>query len=129
MSISEQEQQALKSIEDDLAGAGPELAAKLGIFERLASGEEMPSRERLRRPARAPAVRAPAARPPEPDSSPGSVRVAQILRRRVTWRLLWLVLTVALLALALTFSHGTRKNVCTVSWTAACRVAHASAPG
>ncbi|HET9968866.1 MAG TPA: hypothetical protein VFQ68_11575 [Streptosporangiaceae bacterium] len=129
MSISEQEQQVLKSIEDDLARAGPELALKLGIFERLTSGEEMPSRERLWRPARAPAVRASAAPPPEPGSGTGPLRAPQALRKPVTWQLLWLVLTVTLLALALAFSHGAGKNACTVSWAAACGVAHASAPG
>lgn len=42
MSISEREQQAQGSVEDDLAGSGP----KLAMFARLAAGEAMPLRER-----------------------------------------------------------------------------------
>jgi hypothetical protein len=42
MSLSAREQQALESIEDGLAGSDPGLASRLGIFSRLASGEEMP---------------------------------------------------------------------------------------
>ena len=46
-SLSTQEQQALDSIMDDLAGCDPALVARLAIFTRLASGEEMPARERV----------------------------------------------------------------------------------
>jgi hypothetical protein len=129
MSISEREQPALESIENELAGADLELAAKLGIFERLTSGEGMPSRERLGRPARTPAAGASAAHRPEPDFSPGSVRVPRTAGPRVAWRLLWLVLAVGLVALALTFGHGAGKGICTVPWAAACRLAHTSVPG
>jgi hypothetical protein len=129
MSISEQEQRALRSIEDDLAGVVPELAAKLAIFERLTSGEEMPPGERLRRPARAPADRVPAAPSPAPAPSPGPFQVQRTLRMRVRWRLLWLVLTVALQAVAVTFGHGARKSSCPVPRAAACRPVHAPSPG
>ena len=46
MSLSAREQQALDSIKSGLAGSDPELAALLSAFTRLASGEEMPDRER-----------------------------------------------------------------------------------
>src|SRR5215831_5143421 len=50
MSPDAWEERALGSIGDRLAGSDPELAKLLATFTRLASGEEMPVRERL--PAR-----------------------------------------------------------------------------
>jgi len=46
MSLSAREQQALDSIEDEMAGSDPKLASLLATFARLASGEEMPVREK-----------------------------------------------------------------------------------
>lgn len=48
MSLSASEQQALDSIEATLTSSDPKLASLLAIFARLASGEEMPVRERIR---------------------------------------------------------------------------------
>ena len=54
MSPDAWEQRALDSIGDGLAGSDPRLAALLGTFTRLASGEKMPVREELpERPLRA----------------------------------------------------------------------------
>ena len=47
MSLNAWEQQALDSIKNGLAGSDPELAALLSAFTRLASGEEMPDREKV----------------------------------------------------------------------------------
>lgn len=47
MSLSAWEQQALHSIKDGLAGSDPELAALLSAFTQLASGEQMPDREKI----------------------------------------------------------------------------------
>ena len=47
MSLSAWEQQALDSIKDGLASSDPTLAARLAIFTRLASDEEMPAREKI----------------------------------------------------------------------------------
>ena len=47
MSLSAWEQNALDSIKDGLASSDPTLAARLTIFARLASGEEMPAREKI----------------------------------------------------------------------------------
>ena len=52
MSLSAWEQQALDSIKDGLASADPTLVARLTILTRLASGEEMPARERGSMPTR-----------------------------------------------------------------------------
>ena len=46
-SLSTWEQQALDSIKDDLGRCDPALVARLAIFTRLASGEEMPAREKV----------------------------------------------------------------------------------
>ena len=48
MSLSAREQNALDSIKDKLASSDPTLVARLTIFTRLATGEEMPARERSR---------------------------------------------------------------------------------
>lgn len=48
MSLSASEQQALDSIAATLTSSDPKLASLLAIFARLASGEEMPVRERVR---------------------------------------------------------------------------------
>lgn len=126
MSISEREQQALTSIEEDLVDSGPELAAKLAMFARLTAEEEMPSRERIWRAVRAPAV--PPATAARVSSDPERPRIPHILSRRVALRLLLLALTIALLALAFTFSRGTGKGACIVPSTA-CQQPHAHAPG
>ena len=47
MSLSAWEQQALDSIKDGLASSDPTLVARLTIFARLASGEEMQAREKI----------------------------------------------------------------------------------
>jgi hypothetical protein len=48
MSLSASGQQALDSIEATLTSSDPKLVSLLAIFARLASGEEMPARERVR---------------------------------------------------------------------------------
>jgi hypothetical protein len=47
MSLSAREQDALDSIREGLAGSDPALVARLTIFTRLASGKEMPAREKI----------------------------------------------------------------------------------
>jgi len=107
MSLSAWEQQALDSIKDGLAGSDPELAALLSAFTQLASGEETPDGEKVRA---------------------GSRRALRRLRRarwranaRRTWQrlgiqravvLLWLLITVAMIAVALTVSAGGDHGTC-----------------
>jgi hypothetical protein len=57
MSLNARERQALDSIERSLAGSDPELASLLAMFAQLASGEEMPVREKIRVFGRRPAYR------------------------------------------------------------------------
>ena len=47
MSLSAWEQDALDSIKHGLADSDPELVAQLAMFTRLASGEDMPVREKI----------------------------------------------------------------------------------
>jgi hypothetical protein len=124
MSISEREQQALGSIEEDLAGSVPELAAKLAMFTRLTAGEAMPPRERVSRPARA----SPAS-PATAGASRGSARAWPRRRRLTVWRLTAMVVVLAILALAFATSHGASHDICTVTGAAACRQAPAHPPG
>jgi Protein of unknown function (DUF3040) len=111
MSISEQEQETLDSIEDRLVRSAPELASMLAIFSRLTADEQMPVREQVRRAARGLGASAAAA---AGLMTPGRIRLGHAGR----W--LWLVAAVALLALTLAMSHDTASGACTVSSTAAC---------
>lgn len=86
MSISAREQQALNSIKDGLAGSDPELATLLATFAEQASGEEMPARENIRMTPR-----------------------WRILRYVLV---LWLLITVWLIAVALALSPGSGHVLC-----------------
>jgi hypothetical protein len=115
MSLSAWEQQALDSIKDGLAGSDPELAALLSAFTRLVSGRQMPGSEKSR---------------------PGSRRALRRLRR-ARWRfstrracqrlgferavlLLWLLITGAVIAVALILSAGGGHGPCTETAAMAC---------
>lgn len=130
MSISEHEQQALETIEDDLASTGPKLAAMLAIFTRLTAGEEMPRRERVRRVLAPPLATASSTADAGTEGRPARFRqVIPRLRRQSAW-LVWVIAAVALIAWMLTFDHGAGKGACLAARTAACRQVSAPAgPG
>jgi hypothetical protein len=123
MGLSAREQQALDSIEDGLSGADPKLASLLATFTRLTAGEEKPVPEKIR------AGRRSAARlRHRPRRGPVSQARAPT---RVTPGLaaagLWLLITVAMIAVALALSRGGGNGTCTVPWgtvprAAACAV-------
>jgi Protein of unknown function (DUF3040) len=115
MSLSAWEQQALDSIKDGLAGSDPELAALLSAFTRLVSGRQMPHSEKTR---------------------PGSRRALRRLRR-VRWcfsarrayqrlgfqraaLLLWLLITGAVITIALILSAGGGHGSCTETAAMVC---------
>jgi hypothetical protein len=119
MSLSAWEQQALESIKNGLAGSDPGLAALLFAFDRLASDEEMPDREK---------------------TTAGSRRAFRRLRR-ARWRsslrrvhrrlgfqriwlllLLWPVITAALIAVALVLNAGGNRGTCTETAAMICAV-------
>ena len=119
MSLSAWEQQVLDSIRDHLVSSHPTLTARLAIFTRLASVEELPAREQIQPGAR-PILR--------PRSRP---RVARRVYERLGFQrtalLLWLVTTAALISVALFVSHTGTQSTCTGSWATLCTGA-ASAP-
>jgi hypothetical protein len=113
MSLSTWEQQALDSINDDLASCEPVLAARLTIFTRLASGEEMPAREQVHVGSR----RAVRRSRPEPRHTR---RAYQRLGLQQAVLLLWLVSTIAVIAIALACNRGGSEGTCTGSWATIC---------
>ena len=121
MSISAKEQQALASIEDGLAGTDPKLASLLATFARLALDEEMPVRAGIR------ATRHRAARRPHRHQSQRRGHARRDARRlclRLGWPqtmlLLWLAVTTALVAAALTLNRDSRNGPCTESRPLVC---------
>jgi hypothetical protein len=122
MSLNEPEKQALGSIADGLAGSDPRLASMLNIFGRLAAGEEMPVREKIRVRRGRPAAhrRRRARRHPRPGIAP---RQTSRLYLRLGWQsamlLLWAVISAALLATALVLNTSGHK-ACIRSMGTAC---------
>jgi hypothetical protein len=121
LSLSPKERQALVSIEDGLAGSDPKLASLLATFVRLAADEEMPVREKI------PAIRHRAGRRPQRTQSQprgNAYRDARRLRPRLGWPqtmlLLWLAVTIALVAVALILNRDSRNGPCTKSWPMVC---------
>jgi len=108
MSLSAWEQQALDSIKDGLAGSDPELAALLSAFTRLASGEEMPGREKARAGSRRALRRLRRAR-----WRSTARRVCRRLALQQAVLLLWLLTTAAMIAVALALSAGGDHGTCT----------------
>jgi len=111
MSLSAWEQRALDSIKDGLASSDPTLAARLTMFTRLVSGEEMSAREKIQAGSRR------------------AVRRSHLMQRHTRQAerpgvpqamLLWLVITVALIAVALAFSRGGSQGKCTGTWATLC---------
>ena len=97
MSLSASEQQTLDSIKDSLASSDPTLVARLTMFARLASGEQMPVREKIHA---------------------GSRRTDRHLGLQGAALLLWLVTTIALIAVALTSSRD--GSTCPGFWGTSC---------
>ena len=114
MSMSAWERKALDSIKDGLASSDPTLIGRLAMFTRLASGEEMPAREKIQVGSRRAILR----------SHSGSGRVDQRLGLLL---LLWLVTTIALVTVALASNRGS-QGTCTGSWATLCS-GRASASG
>jgi hypothetical protein len=141
MSLNVRERHSLRAIEARLTRADPRLAAKLGMFARLAAGERMPARERVR-----PGWRLSARRPPGPGllaprqpgnrepggRQPGLRDLACRPIRRMGWQravlLLWLITTLAMTATGLALSHAGGGWTCAPPWTACTSQPHAAGP-
>jgi hypothetical protein len=121
MSLSAWEQQALDSIRDRLAGSDPQLAFLLVTFTELASGEDMPVREEIRASSRW-AVRRwhRGQRHRTRDKGYQYVRrMYQSLSLKAAL-LLWLLVTAALIIVAVSLSHPGGQAACSGSWATLC---------
>ena len=122
MSLTEPDRQALGTIEHGLAGSDPRLASMLTIFSRLAAGEEMPAREKIRVRRGRPAAHRPRRnwRHPRPGKA---LPQARRLDPRLGWQqamvLLWAVISAALLTVALALNTSGHKT-CIRSMGMAC---------
>src|SRR5215467_13792413 len=117
MSLSAGEQQALDSIEGGLAGSDPGLVSLLATFARLASGEKMPVHEEIQ------VLRRRATRRPLRHRRPRRGDVRRDGRSlRLGWQqtivLLWLAVTIAMVAAALVLNRGSRNGPCPEAWGA-----------
>jgi hypothetical protein len=117
MSLSAREQQALDSIEGGFAGSDPGLDALLATFARLAAGEEMPVHEQIR------VLRRHATRRPLRNRRPrrgNGRRDGRGLRPggQQAIVLLWLAVTIAVVAVALVLSRGGGTGPCPQGWGA-----------
>ncbi|HEV2257971.1 MAG TPA: hypothetical protein VGS06_32955 [Streptosporangiaceae bacterium] len=119
MSLSAWEQQALDSIEGGLAGSDPELASLLATFARLASGEKMPVRQEIRVLGRHATRRPLRNRRPRRGKVPRTRRLCPRLGWQQTIVLLWLAVTIAVVAVTLVLSRGSGNRPCPEAWAAA----------
>lgn len=117
MSLSAWEQQALDSIKDGLAGSAPELAALLATFTELSSDEDMPVRENIQASSNCVFRRS-----RREGRRHGRDKVTQVYRfLRLRYALvLWLLVTAALIGVALALSQGGGPASCTAVWSASC---------
>lgn len=106
MSLSAWEQDALNSIKNGLADSDPALVARLAMFTRLASAEDMPVREKIQAVKRGVARR--------------RRRLYQRLGVGRAMLLLWLVTTLTLVAAAVASSRASGPGTCTGSWGSLC---------
>jgi hypothetical protein len=117
MSLSAWEWQALNSISDQLADSDPQLTALLIAFTELASGESMPARERVRPSFHRAFVRS--YRKRRCHGWALALRMYQYLMSR--WALLlWLLVTAALISVAVALSRSGGHVACTGYWSAIC---------
>ena len=106
MSLSVWEQDALNSIKNGLADSDPALAARLAMFTRLASAEDMPVREKIQ------AVKLGVARRRR--------RLYQRLGVGRAMLLLWLVTTLTLVTAAVASSRASGPGTGAGSWGSLC---------
>jgi Protein of unknown function (DUF3040) len=96
MGLTTRERHALYSIENGIAGSDPRLASMLAMFTRLAASEVLPAGENIR-----------------------AGRLRSGLRWQYAWGMVWLITSVALIAVALAVGHAGGKGTCPVR-AAAC---------
>jgi hypothetical protein len=137
MSLSAWEQQTLDSIKDELTDSDPSLVTLLTTFTRLASGEAMPVRDKLRAGTRR--LNPSSFRRQRRCCQTGACRNSGRGRRRLGLQhalmLAWFVITAGLIGVTLILNHGagkgkTETQACSGSWPVVCAsVAPHAAPG
>jgi len=128
MRLSGRERQVLDLIGEGLARSDPHLVGLLVTFTRLASGEEMPLREKLAANPRR-ALRRPSA--PRCRSGRSRPRCRFMLQRPGFLHaaaLMYVLMMVALVVSAMVLNRGGSHRACPSLWAAPC-VKTASAPG
>jgi hypothetical protein len=126
MSLSTWEQQALDSIKGELTDSDPRLVTLLTTFSRLASGEAMPVRDKLRAGTRR--ITRYSHRKQRRCCRTGACRnsVRRHRRFRLQYALIlaWLVITAGLIAMTFTLGygggHGTAAQTCSGAWPVVC---------
>jgi hypothetical protein len=116
MSLSAWEQQALDSIQGGLAGSDPELASLAATFARLASGEEMPVHEEIRVLGRHATRRPLRNRRPRRGKVHRTRRLCPRLGLQQAIVMLWLAVTIAVVAVTLVLSRGSGNRPCPEAW-------------
>jgi hypothetical protein len=123
MSLSSWERQALDAIKEGLARSDPWLATLLGTFTRLASSEDMPAQEKIaahRRRTIPCSQRKPRQRGRAGTGACACSRSSVgLLDAQWGVMLLWLVITVAMITVALVSNRGGGTATCT-GWHTVC---------
>jgi hypothetical protein len=124
VSLSAHDRHELGALEQELAASDPQLAAMLSTFSRLTAGEAMPGRERIPKPQPPTVTQAAFGLFPHRPAWRGS-RGSR--RRRLLIRLLrisplaaWLVISAALLTVAVVLSHSGGNTTCARWLATAC---------
>lgn len=123
MSLSSWERQALDSIKEGLARSDPRLATLLSTFTRLVSTEAMPGQEKIaatRRRAIPCSQRRPRHRGRGAIACACSRSTAAVVNPQWAVMFLWLVITVAMITLALVSNRGGSAGSCVGLWRPVC---------
>ena len=115
MSLSSWERQALDAIKEGLARSDPRLVTLLGTFTRLVSSEDMPAQEKI---AANPRRTVPCSqRKPRQRGRAGACACSRsslgLIDAQWGVMLLWLVITVAMITIALVSNHAGGTEACT----------------
>jgi hypothetical protein len=126
MSLSAWEEKALDSIKGEFTDSDPKLVRLLTAFTQLASGEAMPVRDKIRAGSQR-AISYPLRkrrRCCQTGACRNSSRMFRYLGLQHALVLVWLLITVTLIAVSVVLgggsSRGTATQTCSGSWPAAC---------
>jgi hypothetical protein len=123
VSLSAHDRRELGAIEQELAASDPQLVAMLSTFSRLTADEAMPGRERI--PAGEPPTVTQAAfglfpHRPGRRVPPGPARQRLVRLARLSPVAVWLVISAALITVAVLLSHSGGNGTCVRVLSTAC---------